>query len=458
MAAATTPEREYTPGQQRRDAWLVITFGVACLAVVAAVVSVGFGMRVLDEADGTVNTGGGDRAAGAPSSVMVHLSEFAIDAVTVAKGGTLDVMNEGAVAHNVTIRGTELKTADLAGGGEEKLALGDLAEGEYTMFCSIPGHEAAGMKATLTVAAGGGDAAAGGGGASHEMTAEEMDAAMKASIAAFPAKTDGVGAQLLEPKILSDGTKQFNLTAKIVQWEVEPGKKVEAWTYNGTVPGPTIKVNPGDKVAVVLKNDLPESTAIHFHGLTTPNNVDGVPDITQEPIRKGETYTYRWTAQNSPAVGMYHSHHNAAKQVPNGMAAAFLIGEMPVPPGVQVSQELTMMLDDAGTIGFALNGKSFPATAPIVAKKGEWIKLHYLNEGLMPHPMHLHGMPQLVIAKDGFPTPPQNMDTIMVGPGERWTVLVQAELPGTWAWHCHILTHAERETGMFGMVTALVVK
>ena len=117
-----------------------------------------------------------------------------------------------------------------------------------------------------------------------------------------------------------------------------------------------------------------------------------------------------------------------------------------------------MMLNDTGTIGFSLNGKSFPATAPYTATLGEWIEVHYMNEGVSAHPMHLHGLPQLVIAKDGYAlAQPYTADTVMVGPGERFTVLVQATAPGTWAWHCHILPHAEREDGMFGMVTALVV-
>jgi len=225
------------------------------------------------------------------------------------------------------------------------------------------------------------------------------------------------------------------------------------------VPGPTLRAEPGDKVQVVLHNQLPESTAVHFHGLATPNAADGVTYITQPPIKPGETFTYRFTAQATPAVGMYHSHHNAVTQVPNGLAGTFLIGHLPVPAGVTVAQEQIMMLNDAGTIGFSLNGKSFPATAPLVATKGEWILVHYLNEGVMAHPMHLHGMGQLVVAKDGFPlAQPYEADTIMVGPGERYSVLVHATEVGTWAWHCHILTHAERADGMFGMVTALIVK
>ena len=73
--------------------------------------------------------------------------------------------------------------------------------------------------------------------------------------------------------------------------------------------------------------------------------------------------------------------------------------------------------------------------------------------------MHLHQFPQLVIAKDGLALDqPYWADTILVAPGERYTVLVHADRVGTWVWHCHILNHVERESGMFGMVTALVVQ
>jgi FtsP/CotA-like multicopper oxidase with cupredoxin domain len=85
--------------------------------------------------------------------------------------------------------------------------------------------------------------------------------------------------------------------------------------------------------------------------------------------------------------------------------------------------------------------------------------VHYENEGVQAHPMHLHQFPQLVIAKDGLALDqPYWADTILVGPGERYTVLIHADRPGTWVWHCHILNHVERDTGMFGMVTALVVR
>ena len=118
-----------------------------------------------------------------------------------------------------------------------------------------------------------------------------------------------------------------------------------------------------------------------------------------------------------------------------------------------------MVVNDAGTIGLTLNGKSFPATAPLVVDQGDWVTVTYFNEGLQVHPMHLHGFEQIVYAKDGEPLDqPYAADTILVAPGERYTVLFHADQVGTWVWHCHILNHVESDTGMFGMVTAIVVQ
>lgn len=404
--------------------------------------------------------------ANAATGTQVSLTEFAIDPSTIAvdDGGSLAVKNTGTVAHNLAIKGAGLKTADIAPGKTESLDVSSLKTGMYTAYCQISGHEAAGMTAMLHVGLGGAGAVA----ASSSETAaqnDQQDAVMKQPVDVYTKQltdgpnTEGVGAQVMAPTVLPDGTKEFDLTAAITDWEVSPGNTVQAWTYNGTVPGPTIKVDPGDHVKVVLDNQLPQSTAIHFHGVTVPNAMDGVPDVTQAPVKPGETFTYDFVASQSPEVGMYHSHHHAEHQVPDGLSGAFIIGSEPVPSGVTVSQEVPMMLNDAGVIGLTLNGKSFPATAPVIAKQGDWVEIQYMNEGMQIHPMHLHGLPQLVIAKDGFPTPaPYQVDTLNVAPGERYTVLVQATSPGVWAWHCHILSHAESDQGMFGMVTTFIVQ
>jgi len=284
-------------------------------------------------------------------------------------------------------------------------------------------------------------------------THAEMDAAHEARVKAFPAKTQGLGAQALIPKIVN-GVKVFELTAAAVQWEVEPGIRRAAFAYNGQVPGPTIRVTEGDRVRVVLKNTLPESTSIHFHGLVTPNSMDGVPFITQQPVRPAQTFTYEFEAKPA-GTHMYHS-HNGADQITKGLLGAFIVMARGGEP--KVDADIVMVIND-GPIGYTLNGKSFPATQPIVATRGQRIRIRYMNEGSIIHPMHLHGLVQKVVAKDGrMLAVPYLADTVNVAPGERYDVIVEANLPGVWALHCHILSHAESATGMHGMVTAVIVK
>jgi plastocyanin len=440
------------------------------LAVGALLLAFGALFVVRDDSNTSTPSGGGAAAAtGEAEVVELTLADLKIEPAMpqVAAGPVVvELTNTGSQVHNVSFPSLDVKSADIAPGETARLDLGTLAEGTYEMLCTIAGHAAGGMTGMLHVGAAGATDGGAGGAASGTappttMSAEQMDAVMEAVANQYPAETAGHGGEDLAPTVLADGTKQFDLTAEIVDWEVEPGKVVEAWTYNGVVPAPTIKVDVGDKIRVVLTNDLPESTALHFHGVRVPNAMDGVPPYTQDPVKPGETFTYEFTAQE-PAVGMYHSHHDAQIQVPNGMAGTFLIGEMPVPEqlaGANVVQTINMVLNDAGTIGLSLNGKSFPATEPYTVKIGESIIVNYLNEGLQVHPMHLHQPLGWLIAKDGKPLEvPVPSDTFVVAPGERLTVLYTAADPGVWAWHCHILNHAEGPRGMFGMVTALIVE
>lgn len=284
----------------------------------------------------------------------------------------------------------------------------------------------------------------------------QMDAMHEKGVKAFPAKTAGLGNQLLQPRLVN-GVKVYDITCKVVQWETEPGKFVTSWAYNGVVPGPQIRVREGDRVRMVVKNELPESTSVHFHGLEVTIDQDGVPYITQPPIKPGESFTYEFTVPNAGSH-MYHSHHNAAKQVGLGLLGAFIVEPKVKTPFDDVDVDYAMILND-GAHGYTLNGKGFPATEPLVAKKGQRVRIRFMNEGMMIHPMHLHGMHMTVIAKDGWAQPaPWKCDTLNIAPGERWDVIVNCTNPGTWAFHCHILPHAESDHGMFGMVTALVVK
>ena len=448
-----------------RDTWTVLVLAFAVFAALASIVGIGLALRAAHDDDG----------AGAGEPVEADLSEFAIDMSTpqISTAGVLTVRNNGTMVHNLAVRGTDLVSADLDPGASTELDISDLEPGTYELYCTIPGHTEAGMSTQLVV---GGDAAGGDAAATehaeHTPSAaegEEQDQAMIESIMGFPAETEGLGNQPLAPDIQPDGTKRYELTASVIDWEVRPGEIVQAWAYNGMVPGPRIDLDVGDEVEVELTNQLPIGTDIHWHGIDVPNDQDGVSPITQELVTSGETYTYRFTV-TEPAIGMYHAHAHAHESVPNGLFGTMYVGDVPSPAGetvsgiaipadLEIAQDLPMVLNDAGVIGLSLDGKSFPATTPIVASAGDWLRLTYFNEGLQVHPMHLHGFEQLVVAKDGEPLDhPYAADTILVAPGERYTVLINATDPGTWVWHCHILNHVESADGMFGMVTALVVQ
>jgi FtsP/CotA-like multicopper oxidase with cupredoxin domain len=241
--------------------------------------------------------------------------------------------------------------------------------------------------------------------AEKKLSADEMDSMEKQVVAQFPAKTEGKGNQLLTAE-LDGNVKVFRLTVSKIKWETSPGIKPDAYAYNGMIPGPTIRVTEGDKLRVVVDNKLPdESTTVHWHGLMLENKADGVPFITQDPIKPGQIYTYEFTAANA-GTHMYHSHMNAVAQVTGGLLGALIVD--PKNPADQhkygESQDIVMVLND-GILGLTLNGKSFPATVPIVAALGEKVRVRFMNEGQMIHPMHLHGMPFTVVEKDGYPCP-----------------------------------------------------
>ncbi len=267
---------------------------------------------------------------------------------------------------------------------------------------------------------------------------------------------------LLEPTLDGD-VKAFELTIDEIEHRIDAkGAPLAALGFNGVWTGPQIRVVEGDRVRAVFKNNLKETTGIHFHGQDLPNAVDGVPMITQEPIVPGASYAYEFVAGPSGSH-MYHSHHNATDQVGRGLLGAFIVE--PRDPADRpanlygTTQDIVWISNDT-LGGFTINGRGFPATYPIVAQLGDKILIRFMNEGVMMHPWHLHGQPMRVVARDGYPLGGAafTCDTLGVNPGERWDVVVDCKNPGVWAFHCHILTHAEGMEGMFGMVTALIVQ
>ena len=260
----------------------------------------------------------------------------------------------------------------------------------------------------------------------------------------------------LTPEVV-DGVKVFKLTVDEIQAKIdELLPPVAGLGFNKSWPGPTIRVNQGDKVRAEFTNNLQETTGVHFHGVEFDDFFqDGVPFVTQKPIVPGETFAYEFTAHNAGSL-MYHSHHNATDQVGRGLLGAFIVDRTPDP--IPADREYTWISNDE-LGGFTINGHGFPAVVPVLAAVGETVRVRFMNEGIMMHPWHLHGMPMRVVARDGWPLEGASFtcDTLGVNPGERWDVLIDAKTPGVWAFHCHILPHAEAASGMFGMVNTLIV-
>jgi FtsP/CotA-like multicopper oxidase with cupredoxin domain len=229
-----------------------------------------------------------------------------------------------------------------------------------------------------------------------------------------------------------------------VQWEVAPGELVEAYAYDGTVPGPLLRATEGDKIRIVLKNELPEPTVIHVHGPMLPNAMDGVPDVTQPVVNPGETFAYEFEAKPAGTF-LYHTHHNSVMQKSKG-----LYGVLQIDPKEEVKTYDREYFQVIGELGgfFVINGKAFPSTDVIEAKLGERVRIRLINLGEMVHPMHSHGFATKIVGTDGHPVPEAAQllkDTVTIGPGERYDLEFVADNPGTWVYHCHILSHVQNK-------------
>ncbi len=455
-------------------------------AVIAALSAAALVATACTGGDGA-SGGASDQAAVAPATVEVMLADFTITPVAISVPADQPVqfaiMNHGLAPHTfAVVVGDQTYESDLIDpSGQGTLDVPALETGAYEAYCTVAGHKDLGMVGTVNAGVeangDGTDATDGGTMSSAGMTAQEMADMHEVGVQAFLAgkETSTRGNQPLEP-VMDGTTKVFDMTAQSIQWEVSKGEFVDAMAFNGQVPGPEISVGYGDHIRIVLQNQLDQPTTLHFHGMTVPNAQDGVPYVTQDAIMPGESWTYEFTVKDPPGMYVYHSHFNSTEQVGGGLYGALMVqpeggawpyrgatiddrtGAMTFGAPVAVDLEETLFVGD-GPLGYVLNGKSFPATTPIVAKRGDWVLIHMANDGAMLHPMHLHGYHFQVVAQDGFPLEnPYMADTLVIAPGQRFDALVHAVYPGAWAFHCHILPHVEGPDGMFGMVTALVVQ
>ncbi|MFP5489129.1 MAG: multicopper oxidase domain-containing protein, partial [Acidimicrobiia bacterium] len=345
--------------------WLAMAMAVA--ALVLGFFALG---RVGSSGEQAASAGGGSAVESSIIEMDLGALVFSPQHIMAPPGEVIiRVTNTDSQVHNISVMG--VKSRDLQPGESEDLSLGVLDVGVYPMLCEISGHADAGMTGNLHVimnaepgaytGTDGGESAGGDRDHLHGFSSwEEMQTAMDDRAMRFITEEKGeFGGRPMEWTMSDDGYKVFEVTAMLVDWEVEPGKVVEAYTYNGTVPAPEIRAEVGDKIRVILKNELPTPTTIHWHGIRVPNSMDGVPPYTQEATPPGEEFVYEFEALE-PAVGIYHP-HNGASQVLDGMFGAVTIGQMQTPDvlldqGFKATpdQEIQMVLNDAGVIGLSL--------------------------------------------------------------------------------------------------------
>lgn len=281
---------------------------------------------------------------------------------------------------------------------------------------------------------------------------------------------------------LAQGVRSLSIVPSEVRWDVGNGQIVQAYAYEGVVPGPTIRAREGETLQITLLNNLFPPTTIHWHGVPVPNAMDGVPGVTQPPVPSLGSFTYTFPA---PPAGtyVYHSHQDAWEQIPRGLYG-LLVVEDPV-PGIRAAnprlgyrdarrydREFPLVLGEwpqslwpyAGSSPMLINGKTLYGLGAVADPsmqnrlifqmgRGERVLFRVWNAGNISHPMHTHGLHYYVVAADGMDLEvPIRRHNLEVGPGEQFDIIVQADAKGAWLFHCHNLSHVPH-----GMIAVNIV-
>ncbi|HLF70039.1 MAG TPA: multicopper oxidase domain-containing protein [Actinomycetota bacterium] len=251
---------------------------------------------------------------------------------------------------------------------------------------------------------------------------------------------------------LSDGRtlREFDITAVDVEIEVAPGVKFSAWAYNGRVPGPTLRATQGDVVRINFRNGGSHPHTMHFHGFHAAG-MDGVFEL----VRKGESFTYQFTAEPF-GLHLYHCHTPPLKRhVHKGLYGVFIVDP---PGGRPPAHELVMMMNgfdtnfDGSNEFYAVNTVAHHYVRhPIRVKRNEPIRVYLVNitEFDLINSFHLHAN-FFHEYRTGTKLEPDNFtDTIILGQGERSILEFAYRDPGTYMFHAHVSEFAE--LGWMGM-------
>lgn len=410
------------------------------------------------------------RTAG--STVTVEIKNFAFEPaeLTVPPGTRVIFVNRDATPHNV-VEGTSKEVSQR--GHHPRFASPELSEGEsweivfdeegaFDYACTVAGHYLMGMTGTIHVKSG----------ASIEETAAASEPAATAAHhehTGHRAGSDAAGDLAhdmtwtpeglaeLAPFRVEGGVKEFAIDIREVQHELVDGVTVTAWAFNGTVPGPLLRVKEGDRVRVHFTNSHHQPHTIHWHGIYTDQAHDGVPH-TSLAVMPGETYVYEFVAE-SAGTYMYHCHVDSYRHIDMGMYGALVIEPQ---DGKTWDREYTFILDDWDSAvdplspryepehdHFLVNGKAFPQLPTLPLKVGETTRVRLINAGYSNVAMHLHGPHFQVVATDGRPLPqPYEKDTLDIAPGERYEIEIRPTKAGMYPFHAHNIQYV-RNNGSY---------
>lgn len=256
------------------------------------------------------------------------------------------------------------------------------------------------------------------------------------------------------PHTTDGNTKVFHLVAEVVKQQIHPMKTIDLWGFNGSAPGPTIQVNQGDHVRVIFDNHLPEPSSIHWHGFEDTVQNDGMPGISQPPVKPGGRFVYEFDIHQE---GTYFYHSHMAMQEMAGMLGAFImhpkepyrphcdkdflihLQEYAVLPNNTVPNTMNMEFN-----WLLFNGKAGPATTPLIVRLGDRVRIRFVNLGMDHHPMHLHGHTFYTTGTEGGRIPESAWwpgNTVLVGVAQARNVEFIANNPGDWMIHCHLPHH-----------------
>jgi len=241
-------------------------------------------------------------------------------------------------------------------------------------------------------------------------------------------------------------SKEYRLAARTATVNLTGGGTMDTavWAYEGTVPGPELRVRRGQPVRITVVNKLGEDTTVHWHGIRLPNAMDGVPGLTQKPIRPGESFVYEFTPPDAGTF-WYHPHADTLQQLGHGLAGALIVEEAEPVPGID--RDLLWFiedwrLDDKGRIagGFGnrmeagmsgrigntvtINGR-VPNAVPVGT--GERVRLRLVNATLARIVgLRFDGHNPVVVAYDGQPCEPHSPEggRVVLGPAMRADLII----------------------------------